>query len=100
MKHSALSLSVALSIAGLAAGCAVPAKNMERIQAGMSRDQVQSIMGPPEAVAHSPGKECAYYALLKDFWSRVPWSLSERYYVCFDEGKVESFGKVDAPTSG
>jgi hypothetical protein len=99
MKHSALSLSVALSIAGLAAGCAVPAKNLDRIQAGMSRDQVQSIMGQPEAVAHSPGKECAYYALLKDFWSRVPWSLSERYYVCFDEGKVESFGKVDAPAS-
>ena len=51
-------------------------------------------------MAHSPGKECAYYALLKDFWSRVPWSVSERYYVCFDDGKVASFGKIDASTSG
>ena len=93
-------LALAVSMAGLVAGCAVPARNMDRIQAGMSRDQVQSIMGQPQAVAHSPGKECAYYALLKDFWSRVPWSLSDRYYVCYDEGKVESFGKVDAPTSG
>jgi hypothetical protein len=93
-------LALALSMAGLVAGCAVPARNMDRVQAGMTHDQVQSIMGQPEAVAHSPGKECAYYALLKDFWSRVPWSLSERYYVCYDDGKVESFGKVDAAPSG
>jgi hypothetical protein len=92
MKRFAL----ALSMACLAAGCAMPARNMERIQRGMSHDQVQSIMGQPEAVAYSTGKECAYYALLKDFWSRVPWSLSDRYYVCYDEGKVETFGKVDA----
>ena len=93
-------LALALSMAGLAAGCAVPARNMDRVQAGMSRDQVQSIMGEPIAVAHSPGKECAYYTLLKDFWSRVPWSVSDRYYVCYDNGKVEAFGKVDAPSSG
>lgn len=93
-------LALVLSMAGLVAGCAVPASNMDRVQAGMTHDQVQSIMGQPEAVAHSPGKECAYYALLKDFWSRVPWSLSERYYVCYDDGKVESFGKVDAAPSG
>jgi hypothetical protein len=24
----------------------------------------------------------------------------DRYYVCFDEGKVASFGKVDAAPSG
>ena len=93
-------LALALSMAGLAAGCAVPAKNMDRVQAGMSRDQVQSIMGQPVAVAHAPGQESAYYELLKDFWSRVPWSLSDRYYVCYDNGKVASFGKVSAPTSG
>ena len=93
-------LALALFMAALAAGCAVPAKNMVQVQAGMSKDQVRSIMGEPIAVAHSPGKECAYYTLLKDFWSRVPWSLSERYYVCFDSGKVASFGKIDALTSG
>lgn len=82
------------------AGCAVPAKNIDRVQAGMNRDQVRSIMGQPETVAHAPGKECAYYTMLKDFWSRVPWSLSDRYYVCFDDGKVESFGKVDDAPMG
>jgi hypothetical protein len=30
-------LAVALSITGLLAGCAVPAKNIDRVQAGMSR---------------------------------------------------------------
>jgi hypothetical protein len=91
---------LALLIAAMLAGCAVPAKNIDRVQAGMNRDQVRSIMGPPETVAHSPGKECAYYSLLKDFWSRVPWSVSDRYYVCYDDGKVEAFGKVDAAGSG
>ena len=93
-------LALALLIAAMLAGCAVPAKNIDRVQAGMNRDQVRSIMGQPETVAHSPGKECAYYSLLKDFWSRVPWSVSDRYYVCYDDGKVEAFGKVDAAGSG
>jgi outer membrane protein assembly factor BamE (lipoprotein component of BamABCDE complex) len=88
-------LAVALSIAALLAGCTAPARNVERVQAGMDRDQVQALIGQPDTVAHSPGKECAYYTLLKDFWSRVPWSMSDRYYVCFDNGKVASFGKVD-----
>jgi hypothetical protein len=92
MKRFAL----ALSMASLATGCDVPAENMDRIKRGMSQDQVQSIIGPPQAVAHSAGKECAYYTLLKDFWRRVPWDLSARYYVCYDEGKVETLGKADA----
>jgi hypothetical protein len=92
-------LLTAAALSALAAACTVPARNVEHVQAGMNHDQVRAIMGPPEAVAHSPGKECAYYVMLKDFWSRVPWSLSDRYYVCYDDGKVESFGKVDTPTS-
>lgn len=93
-------LALALSVTALLAGCAVPASNIERVEAGMDPGQVAAIMGQPESVAHSPGKECAYYSLLKDFWNRVPWSLSDRYYVCFDAGKVESFGKMGAPSSG
>lgn len=97
MKHPALVLSIIMTLAGCAT---VPAKNIARVQAGMDRDQVRSIMGHPDVVAHSPGHECAYYSLLKDFWSRVPWEISERYYVCYDDGKVASFGKVDAAPSG
>ena len=64
----------------LLAGC-VHGDNVERLQAGMDRQQVRSVMGPPEGSAHSPGKDCAYYTVLKDFWSRTPWSMSDRYYV-------------------
>ena len=71
MKRRALVLSIVVMLAGCAT---VPARNIDRVQAGMDRDQVRSIMGQPDTVTHSPGKECAYYSLLKDFWSRVPWS--------------------------
>ena len=99
MRFSRLFLSaIALPLA--LAACGVPARSIDRVHAGMDRTQVLSVMGPPDTVSHAPGKECAYYALLKDFWSRVPWSMSERYYVCYGEGKVESFGKVDGVPSG
>ena len=83
----------------LLAGC-VTASNVDQLHAGMSPDQVQSVLGEPETVAHAPGAQCSYYTVLKDFWSRTPWSLSNRYYVCYDDGKVKSFGRSDVPTSG
>ena len=92
-------LVLVLSLAGLLAACATPARNTGQIQAGMTPEQVRSILGPPQAVTYAPGKQCSYYALLKDFWSRVPWSINDRYYVCYDNGRVDSFGKVDAMTA-
>lgn len=99
MKRFASALLAALSVAVLVAGCAAPARTLDRIRPGMNRQEVQSMLGSPQAVVHSPGKECAYYTLLKDFWSRVPWSTSDRYYVCYDDGRVESFGKADGRPS-
>jgi hypothetical protein len=95
MKHVAL----ASMVASLLAGC-VTASNVDQVRAGMSPDQVQAVLGEPETVAHAPGAQCSYYTVLKDFWSRTPWSLSNRYYVCYDDGKVKSFGRADTPTSG
>ena len=95
MKRIALTFMAA----SLLTGC-VTASNVEQVRAGMSPDQVQSILGEPETVAHAPGAQCSYYTVLKDFWSRTPWSLSNRYYVCYDDGKVKSFGRTDVPTSG
>jgi len=89
-----------LPIAALLAGCAVQAGSMDRVQAGMDREQVQAIMGQPDTVAHAPGQQCSYYTLLKDFWSRVPWSMSDVYFVCYEENKVVSFGKVDSAVAG
>lgn len=92
-------LALVLSTAGLVAACAAPAANVTAIQPGMTADQVQARLGPPQAMAYSAGKQCSYYVLLKDFWSRVPWSVNDRYFVCYDDGKVESFGRVDAATT-
>ena len=94
MKRSVLALAMAV----VAASCGPAARSLDQVQPGMTPQQVQAIMGPPQAVAYAPGKHCAYYALLKDFWSRVPWSVSDRYYVCYDGDKVDSFGRVDAAT--
>ncbi len=90
MKRAALGVVSAL----VAAGC-VHNENLEHVQAGMSREQVASIMGPSEGSVNQPGRECAYYTVLKDFMSRTPWSMSDRYYVCYTSGKVDTFGKVD-----
>ena len=96
MKPSILALA-----AIILTGCATTSDTaIQRVHAGMDRDQVQSIIGPPESAAYAPGKDCAYYSLLKDFWMRTPWSLSNRYYVCYGDGKVESFGRVDAVYAG
>ena len=92
------SLSYLFPLAALLTGC-VTGSNVERVQAGMDREQVYSIMGPPEGVAHSPGKECAYYTVYKDFWARTPWSMSNRYYVCYVDGRVATFGRADQTTS-
>ena len=85
MKRPALVLSIMMMLAGCST---VPARNIDRVQAGMDREQVRSWL------------RCLTDLRLTDFWSRVPWSVSDRYYVCFDEGKVASFGKVDAAPSG
>lgn len=76
-------------------GACVHGDSVERLQAGMSREQVQTLMGAPESSAYAPGKDCAYYTVLKDFWSRTPWDMTNRYYVCFTDGRVDTFGRAD-----
>lgn len=88
----------AMLLAALLGAC-VHGDNVERLHAGMSRDQVQAVLGPSESSAYSPGKECSYYTVLKDFWQRTPWTMSDRYYVCFTDGKVETFGRADQPNA-
>lgn len=86
---------IALPIAVVLTGC-VHAASVEQIHAGMDRSQVAALMGPPETTNNTAGRECATYVVAKDFWSRVPWSMTDRYYVCFTDGKVETFGRADS----
>lgn len=94
-----LRATLILLMANLLVGC-VTASTMDEVRAGMSPDQVQTILGEPETVAHAPGSQCSYYTVLKDFWSRTPWTMTNRYVVCYDDGKVKSFGRADVPNSG
>jgi hypothetical protein len=89
---------IGLPIALLAGAC-VHAASLDQVHAGMERSQVVAMLGQPETTNNTAGRECAYYTLAKDFWSRVPWDMTDRYYVCFTDGKVDTFGRAD-PQSG
>jgi hypothetical protein len=91
MKRAAFGLL----IAGLASACGVPGEKFQQVQAGMSRDEVVSLMGQPKGSTHDAGRDCDTYSVAKDFWSRVPWDMNHTYYVCFADGKVQSFGRAD-----
>ena len=88
-------IAIGIAIGALAAGCTTPAANLDQVRAGMSPTEVSALIGPPQGSWHSPGRECSYYTLMKDFWSRTPWTMSNQYYVCYEDGKVQSFGRAD-----
>ena len=88
MKHVALGL-----FAALLAGACVHSGAMDQVHAGMSHDEVSALIGQPDGTANTAGRQCEHYTVLKDFWRRVPWDMSEPYYVCYSEdGKVDTFG--------
>ncbi len=96
MKQPAMTILVAL----LSSGC-VHGSAMEKIRAGMTHEEVSAIIGQPDGTANTAGRECEHYTVLKDFWSRVPWDMSDPYYVCYTDGKVDAFGRATlAKTSG
>lgn len=82
-----------LMIAFLAGGC-VYGSSMDMVHAGMSPDEVAAKIGPPDVSTNTAGRQCDRYTVLKDFMSRVPWSMSDPYYVCYTDGKVDSFGRA------
>ena len=88
-------IATAVTIAGLLSACATPSANLDQIRAGMSPNEVSAIVGPAQGTWYAPGRECSYYTLMKDFWSRTPWTMSNQYYVCYEDGKVQSFGRAD-----
>ena len=89
MKRHAAALLIVL----LSAGC-VHGTSMDQVRAGMTHEQVSAVMGPPDLTTNTAGRECARYTVLKDFWSRVPWDMSDPYYVCYTNGKVDTFGRA------
>ena len=88
-----------LAVLLIGTAACVQGTNVDQVKAGMSPEQVASIMGPADGTTNEPGRRCDFYTVLKDFWSRVPWSVSDRYYICYADGKVDTFGRAtpDAP---
>lgn len=71
---------------------------MNELRLGMNREQVQALLGTPDSSSAEKGRgECSYYSLWRDFWNRRPGDYSDRYFVCYEEGKVASFGRVGDP---
>jgi len=73
-------------------GC-VHGSSMDTVHAGMTPSEVSAVIGQPESTTNTAGRQCDQYTVLKDFMSRTPWSLSDPYYVCYTDGKVDSFGR-------
>lgn len=92
MRRLALVMVAACALAGCIEG-----STLDQVRAGMSKDQVMAIMGKPEGYAEKGGRDCAAYSVMKDFWRRTPWEVSERYYICYNDNKVEMFGRADQP---
>ncbi len=79
----------------LLAACAAPRSTTNDLELGMTKDQVRSIMGEPDSSAAMAGQgDCYYYSMWRDFWNRSPGNYSDRYYVCFQDGKTVSYGRV------
>lgn len=81
-------------LALLLVGCAAPRENMNNLRIGMTPAEVQAQLGTPDSSsADKSGGQCSYYMLWRDFWNRRPGDYSDRYFVCYEGGRVSSFGR-------
>ncbi len=84
-----------LSISILLTACAAPRSTTNELELGMSKQEVKAIMGEPDSSAAVKGQgDCYYYSMWRDFWNRRPGDYSDRYYICFQNRKAISYGRV------
>ncbi len=78
--------------------CAAPRSTTNNLEIGMTRAEVRAIMGEPDSSAAVKGQgECSYYSMWRDFWNRRPGDYSDRYYACFQSGKLVAYGRAGDP---
>lgn len=76
-------------------GCAAPRAHTNQLELGMSKAEVTKLMGEPDSSSASAKKgDCYMYSLWRDFWNRRPGDYSDRYYACFSNDKLTSYGRV------
>ncbi len=83
-----ITLIFALLVGALLAGCESSAK-LNSIRIGMSKDEVQSILGTPDSTSAQANVEYMTYYLTAD----AGYGRDQPYMVRLVAGKVESFGR-------
>lgn len=96
MKKMITIIATAIALSACATG-----EKIGRIEPGMNRTQVNSIMGPPDGYQQTSGYEVLKYAnRMMSGWS---WDRSD-YYVLMQDGKVTGYGngvvREKSPNSG
>lgn len=84
MKLAGIKVLLGLLLLG---GCA-PWKPISKIDLGMTKAQVLAVVGKPESASGSENREYFWYIPVNKFW--------ERYYVCFVDGRVTSYGRRES----
>lgn len=86
MKPNRLVLMLLAAL--LLIGCAASAKKMNRLQLGMTEEQVVDTIGKPNSTSSRENVLLMKYQLrTSGFWSTA-------YYVRLQDGKVDAFGQV------
>ena len=88
---------IAIAVLGAAAGCAAQPSATNDLRAGMTKHQVIALMGTPDSGTGDLEKECSYYNLYRNLWSRPAGHTPDRYSVCFENDAVTSFGLERTP---
>lgn len=93
-----MKLSIVFCSLLLLTGCAAPRSTTNQLSLGMTKAEVISLMGEPDSSAAIKNQgDCYYYSMWRDFWNRSPGNYSDRYYVCFQNGKSVVYGRVGDP---
>ncbi len=90
--NKALVPTVLVALVGL--GCATPSFNINRVQVGMSEDQVFGTLGKPSlAIRQGNVRYLEYETFDQDKWFSVGRKENiQRFFVRLVDGRVESFG--------
>jgi outer membrane protein assembly factor BamE (lipoprotein component of BamABCDE complex) len=85
---------IAAILSGILCGCVTTASRMDGLNVGMTKKEVIHIMGKPSSVAaQGNGVEFFRYELPSTV-AQVEYHITQEYYVKFEDGLVDSYGRM------
>lgn len=87
MKRHVVGLCLALTAL---VGCGQSASNLTKLNVGMDKNAVISILGTPQSVSAQGNAEVWAYTL-SNSWNNAQWN--QEYYVRMVNGRVASYGR-------